>query len=69
MILMFVDFQADANPVQVLWTPLEWGTQCLTHNVAHISEDLYKAEGWLVIDMTEEEAAVNTTSKSRWLHR
>lgn len=40
MILMFVDFQADANPVQVLCTPSQWGKQCLlTYSVAHIREE------------------------------
>lgn len=36
MLVMFVVFQADANPVQVLCTPSRRGQQCLTNNVVHI---------------------------------
>lgn len=39
-ILMFADFQADANPVQVCCTPSQRGKKCLTYNVGHIREDL-----------------------------
>ncbi len=39
MMLMFVVFQADANPVQILYTPSRRGQQCLTNNVVHIRQE------------------------------
>lgn len=39
MMLMFVNFQADTNPVQVLCPPSWWGQQCLTNTVVHIREE------------------------------
>lgn len=36
---MFVDFQADANTLQVLCTPSRRGQRCLTSNAVHIREE------------------------------
>ena len=36
---MYVDFQADANTLQILCTPSRRGRRCLTNNAAHIREE------------------------------